>query len=389
MIDRVRTNKKSFMFAPVGIPRFIPGVSRKAFKDLMEYDPDYVNTESRSYSMVFSWDDMGGYVTDSWAKWTVKDVEYCTVWDQNTNMCVGDDGNSRGPNWAIRDVDLGLWMYRNKPEVAATSNAFPLIVDTLKVMFRTAAIVIDPARVAPWVREVLGIVELAAGDAEFMMKNAEPDEGNKMYLASYPIPHPQSMCVYDPSNNACTPTTMTQDDTGDGVYSLWADEWAAPCPGRTQCPQLSAEGNLVVTAHLLRGHTAPRCPEGPTGSHTCDLGSIPIFMVTIMRTWDFALPALAGFGAFDKPLQNVLSAGDISSMHRFLLQAGAGKIWALLKNSGEPGLDSLHVILHRLGPEQRLVLTRMLRNMGSGKRPTREERQLVHWLAASLKKQLR
>ncbi|MEE4146546.1 MAG: hypothetical protein V2I26_17210 [Halieaceae bacterium] len=389
MTDRDRENKKSFMFAPVGIPGFIPGVPRKAFKDLEEYDPDYVNTDSRSYSMVFSWDDMGGYVTDSWVKWTVRDVEYCTVWDQNTNLCVGDDGNYRGPNWATRDVDVGLWMYRNQPNVAATSNAFPMIVDTLKVVFRTAALVVDPARVAPWVREILGMVELASGDAEFLKENAEPDEGNKMYLASYPVPHPQSLCVYDPTNNACTPTTMSQDDTGDGVYSLWADEWAAPCPDHSKCPQLSAEGNLVVTAHLLRGHSAPRCPEGPTGSDTCDLGSVPILMVTIMRTWDFALSALAGFGNFGEPQSNALSAGGISRMHKFLLQAGAGRIWARLKTSGEPGLDRLHFILHRLSPEHRLVLTDMLRNMGSEKRPTQKECQLVHWIAASLQKQLR
>jgi hypothetical protein len=407
MINRDRDTNKSFMFAPVGIPRFIPGTPRQLFDDLIEYDPNYQNTVTRPYSMLFSWDDQGGYVTDSWVKWTVKNVEYCTWWNDNTKTCTGDTGTQRGPYWATRDVDLGLWIYRNKPPDPPTSNLFvPMVKSTLKLAFESIKLLVEPENPIAWIKEFLAMKEV--GDTygemmDFQEENKREDEGNKVYLASYVIPHPQSQCIALPENYFCTPSTISTG--GDAVYSLWADEWAAPCPSGTNCPSVSAEGELVVTAHLLRGLTAPICPaEAPEyGGHTCGLGRVPIMMITVMRVRDFAKPVLTGgfstgltgtqSGAFSTGLtgtQSNWSLGpDDNPIRRFLLLAGGKSIQTLLEHRGRPGREVLYSVLRQLTSEQRKMLREMLRTMGSGRRPTQQERKLVRFIATALKKGLK
>lgn len=373
MQNRDRGTPKAFMFVPVGLPNVIPAAPAEAFNS--NNDPNWENTTSRSYSMVFTWNDHKERVVDNWVQWTVKQVESCTL-----------IGNTCTPY--TQDVDLGLWMYRNEtPDTLKAYFQANVLKDVLTATLRILGIVVDPARVGPWVREFLAMKEIADDYEAFDTLNSlAAGDDSKMYLASYVIPNPNSMCVL--SNQGCVPSTMGPDETGtDGVYSLWPALYAGPCPAKTNCPIVAAEGELVVSAHLLRGKKAPMCPPDPPGNGTnyvCSLGQLPTFMITVMRHDDFGLGAIAA-AAQSSPS----AAAGTDKLRLFLLQAGAGSIRPLLERRGRLGLLTLRSLIQGLSFEQRQVFREMIRSMSSGRRPTKEERQLVHGLATALRERLK
>ena len=288
--------------------------------------------------------------------------------------------------------------------------------------------------------------------AAFKVANTKDDDGARMYLASYAVPNPRSFCVITGDPAVCAPSAMTPAETGDAVYSLWPAYYAGPCTWLTNyhywlCPSFAAEAEVVVTTHLLRGQAAPMCPADPPNdgvNYTCSLGTSPIFMITVMRPEDFVSGAMAGAlrsnpllkhpsfagcgdehqsGALAEVHQRLQDAdgdvgfhasqdGDVLSGHGgtargwhgqivdcrgadtdkirlFLLEAGAGGVGELLERSGRAGLLALRSLILELNPAQRLVLRGMVRAMASGRRPTQEERRLVHYLATALKARLK
>ncbi|HSB06220.1 MAG TPA: hypothetical protein VLK23_13600 [Thermodesulfobacteriota bacterium] len=362
---------KSFMFVPAGIPSLIPAAPQPG-------DPGYDPTTTHPYSMVFSWDDRGGFVVDNWVKWTVKGVRYisaCETDPSNPDQLVCHYDN--------QDVDLGLWMYRIKPTSKLVSSyLYTLVKDSLKLLFDTFKLTLELENPKAWVNEFLAWGELAKDAAEFAKENSQENDGNKMWVASYVIPNPKSVCVTSGSN--CTPATMTPDDSGDAIVSLWPAAYAGP-PGSCK-PELcsAAEGELVVSVHVLRGQKAKQCD--PTWyPNVCPLGSEPVVMITVMRVEDFAGPTLAGASPN-------LSSGAKTPRNKvrlFLLQAGAGRIRELLEKQGRTGLLELRSIIEELDPAQQGVLREMIRTMGTGRLPTQQERQLVHLLADELKARLK
>jgi hypothetical protein len=121
--------KKSFMFAPVGIPSLLPAAPAQDFVPNYitlpdghmvwnpAYDPTWEDTTTHPYPMVISWDDQGGFKVNNWVYWTVKNVPYVLCSDlNNASICVSHH----------QDVQLGLWMYRNKPTYNLLDNGYPL-----------------------------------------------------------------------------------------------------------------------------------------------------------------------------------------------------------------------------------------------------------------------
>ncbi len=367
MIDRSRNTKKSFMFAPVGLPRLIPALPPQSF------DPDsgYYNTESRSYSMVFSWDDRGGYVEDSWVKWTVQGVEYSKVID---GVLVPQDPV---------DVDVGLWMNRPKPEKESLkSGDFFLVSKAVFAAFHTFALVVEWENPVAWIEEFVALSELGIGVAEFEEENAEADDGYQMYLASYVVPAATSSCILHPT---CYPQVWSSNPSigaTDGVASFWAGSETGYMAG-------AAEAALVVSTHLLRGHSAPKC-QGYRDPYQCTLGSLPILMITVWRAEDWTANYAGAILHSDEFFAAGLPPIELENARHFLLQAGAGQILAHLQHWGHrPVLLTLASVVRELQPEQQQVLREMLRSAGSDRRPTKEEREVVRVITRALQDRLR
>ncbi len=375
---------KSFMFVPAGIPTLIPAAPEQNFvpKYLWDdygnlvpnpdFDSNYKDKTTHPYGMVFAWDDRGGFVVDNWVKWTIRDVKY--LCDRNEKNCLDQ-----------RDVGLGLWMYRNEPTSPLSSGALPVIVNSLKTTFETCALFFEPENPIAWMKAFLAVVETAKTATEFAKENTQENDGAKMWVASYVIPHPDSNCVrwQKDGTGKCEPAPLTADDA---VLSEWTGNVAGPCyeiAGTTTCPDEAAEGELAVSVHVLRGKKAKQC-DPLYYPNMCPLGSEPVVMITVMRVGDYVAGSLAG--AAPNP-----SLGEIPTdkIRLFLLQAGAGKIRELLQKQGRPGLLMLRSLVAGLDPAQRQVLREMVRTMGSGRLPTQQERQLVHLLADELKTRLK
>jgi hypothetical protein len=378
MQDDSRFVEKSFMFVPVGIPSLIPRVPEQNFLGPGDpgYDPDYLDTTTHPYSMVFSWDDQGGFVEDNWVEWTIKEVEY--LWcDRRNENCEP----------RTQDVPLGLWMYRNKPTFNLSSSFLPVLVDALALTFKTVGLVLTPESPTAWMKEFLAVKELAQDSAEFVKQNTQENDGNKMWVASYIIPNQTSQCVAAQQMGlTCNPEIMTNvsdKTTGDAVYVHWSAEWAGPEEPDGSTSQYAAEQKLVVSVHVLRGQRAKQCDPAFYPKH-CPLGSEPIVMITVMRSVDFKVGVLAGIA----PNQTLPGQTPTSPVRQFLLQAGAGKIQQLLAKQGRPGLLLLRSILLELSPDQTNVLEQMSSHMAAGRRPTQQERQLVHFIGRELQARL-
>ncbi|MFN2199182.1 MAG: hypothetical protein ACK2UW_23900 [Anaerolineales bacterium] len=363
-------NIDRFMFVPVGIPRLIPGLPEE---DFAPPDENYVDTNAHPYPMVFAFNDEPHSPTDppanldNWVKFTVKGVKY-------------DGTDCR--DCLSQDVQVGLWMYRNETPAQQTAEWLEYLATALKTTFTSVCLIVEAENPAAWIHEFLALGELGKSIGEWSEspENTRENDGRKMWLASYVIPNPNSLCVL--KGQGCKPSTLTT--TGDAVYSLWPDCWAGPSPDGEHCASSAAEANLVVEVGLLRGFAAENCGH----SEDCNLGREPVVTITVLRTQDFVLGAIAN-PALDSSLSEEIPMGPKDKIRLFLLQAGAGSIRELLKKQGRQGLFVLRSVIQGLAPAQKLVLNEMIRTMGSGRLPTQEERRLVHLIAHELKKQLR
>jgi hypothetical protein len=378
-------NKKSFMFTPVGVPVLIPGAPAQNFETPYlpdgapnpKYDPNYVDTTTHPYPMLFSWDDQGGFVIDNWARWTINNVKY--TW------C--DESSSVSPECEYRyqDVGLGLWMYRNKPTDGLRSGyLLPFVKQSLKLVFQTVKLAVEFENPVAWMKEFLAIANWADSASDFAKGNTQENDGHKMWVASYVMPDPYSLCVL--TDSACTPSTMVPSDSGndDAVYSLWPATFAGPSPDGSHGPSYAAEAQLIVSVHVFRGQRAKQC-DPLLYPNKCPLGSESVVMITVMRASDFSIAAMAGTAPSRSQGHGI--GGDRGRL--FLLQAGAGRIWPLLKKHESHGLDVLRSIVYGLDPVQEKALLQIIHDMGSGRLPTRQERELVRWIAGELQARLK
>jgi hypothetical protein len=322
--------------------------------------------------MVFSWDDRGGYVEDSWIKWTIKGVQYSKVIDE---VFVPQPP---------ADVEMGLWMYRPKPKIEELkSGYFSIVSSSIFAAFHTFALVVEFENPMAWVEEFVALAELGKGVAEFTEENTQADDGNQMYLASYVIPNTNSPCM---SDGTCYPAVWSSDPSAeatDAVASFYAGY-------EVGYPAGAAEASLVVSTHLLRGQSAPMCATEDLNSQPCVLGSVPILMITVWRAEDWAANNTGAILQSDEFLASSQLPANLDNARKFLLQAGAGGILAHLRYWGRrPVQLALASIIRELQPEQQLVFHEMLRSAGSGRRPTKQERKVVHLIHKALQKRLK
>ena len=118
MVNSDRKTKKTFMFAPVGVPNTIPGSPVKYFPDVCDDvvgcvpacngpgDPRKECTAkeqqaNRPYSMVLAWDDHNGDASFNTAWFTIKGLQYCV----GSTSCTPK----------VADVPLGIYMSRISP----------------------------------------------------------------------------------------------------------------------------------------------------------------------------------------------------------------------------------------------------------------------------------
>ena len=380
--DQDRKTEKSFMFAPVGVPELIPEAPAQAFvlptndngQPNPDYDPDYVNTETRPYSFVLSWDDKGGYVEDNWLTWTIKDVD-----------CLEDYVSKRYCE-PTEDVDLGLFITRKAPTPLSAGFYWDLVKTILSRSLQIVGIVVAPESPRAWTSFFLGTggISNAAG---FNTQQTTADEGSldagaqneKWYIASFPIPDLDVPCYT--SSPECTPTTDPGDDA---VQAGWN-----PMGGVVQ-------QQIVVTTHLLRGQSAQHSSK----EYFCDydlaacrgkLGSVPIAMITIM-TIDQWLASVFPLLGESNDASSILSSGrDLISAGNSgrLGLAGIELIRSILQQHGREGLLTLVSVLRNLPLQQREAIREVVNARRSGTPLTPRQQALVHMVAVRLRAQMK
>jgi hypothetical protein len=170
MVSQDELNR--FMFVPVGIPRLIPGLPAQDFLKPGDpgYIPNYIDTTSHPYPMVFSFSDLPHSPTDppanldNWVHFTVKGVPY--------RPCSYDGSNCTDP--VSQDVQVGLWMYRNGTGAKQTAAWLPELKASLHAVFMTVALIGSGGEVLPlWIQQYLSMVELGKATAATWSTSSE------------------------------------------------------------------------------------------------------------------------------------------------------------------------------------------------------------------------
>lgn len=343
MADTNRFNKKSFLFAPVGVPSVIPAVPDKAFPGRPGYDAAWVNTVSRPYSMVLSWDDQDRFVERSSAFWTVRGVEYCAP-DVDSGTCTMGSG----------DVPVGLFLSRIAPELKPMSSFFMIAKDIVSVCFQAVKIVTTGSPTA-WVKAALAIKETAQ-DAVFLARQQNEDEEGKMYVSAYALPAMDLYCYTNNSTEQCQPTASAHDDAADAA---WHPSWGG-----------YPASEIVVMTQVLRGYKATIENSGE-GS----LGEVPVVMITLIRATEYNSAhavRLAQVGVHPSP---EISA-EILQLRR------------ILEKNPRAGLESLRSIIDASDSGDRYILRRLLASITAGEHVTIAQRQRLQRFIVDLRQAL-
>lgn len=321
--NRDRDQKKSFMFAPVGVPANIPPIGTETVRDEAG-QPLYLEPHAQAnyhpYPFVISWNNRDGMAEETSIAWTVNDVCYPSI---GTDPARCSDK---------QDVTLGMWFVRQNPKPELKSAFFAAIKAITTLVFETAALVESGgASAIPWVTEFLATEELGQGVTEFAIEQTAEDYGPRMYVSAIPLPASGSDCSIGIgpgcmpgfSNLTCDPDALPDD----GVAVQWDTSDGGKHPSR-----------LRVTTQLLRGNWE-RDPY---------LGRMPIVLVMVWDP-DWYLDAHSAW-RLENPCQTT---------------AGVSKIQAHLRHGGRRALLQLSRLIHSLGPREREVFDAALRGLGS------------------------
>ncbi|HEY3441246.1 MAG TPA: hypothetical protein VGK29_10860 [Paludibaculum sp.] len=349
--NRNRETEKSFLFAPVGVPRVMAPVPVQTFPDLPGFDANYVNSSTRPYSMVFAWDDRNAFVKQSSVFWTIEGVRY-----YKCNGC---------PTLTA-DVPLGLFMSRIAPEGSLRTGFLPVLVDVVKEAATFAKIAINPLNPLSWVKAFMGIKELA-DDAAFAQRQQQSDEEGKMYMSAYAIPDIATTCYANISTSGCVPSAHYNDDAADAQWGYALGGYAAQ--------------EIMVTTHIIRGKRAEQSWVENIDGRRGSLGELGMVMITVMRSQDY----VAAFAAHlaNTPLaragtpENLRLTPDV--------RANVQQLRHLLEKHGLSGADALRVILGRLDTAERQHVSSILHTLRSGGALTNAERQYLHRLIVDLR----
>jgi hypothetical protein len=370
-----RQTKKSFIFAPLGIPAKIPPPPAQALVPKYldngqlnpAWDPNYINTETRPYSMVFSWDDRGSPdITYNYVTWTIQGVE-----------CHHDD---RCPPYT-QNVDLGLFITRQLPQESLDAKFFfELVTGPLREVFSIISVAVFPEVPLAWINFFLATFKLEkmGFDADKFAEEQKIADSNKhgqWWIAAYPIPDMFSItggeneCYF---SKQCAPSTDLADDA---VEASWDDVHGG-----------FFADQLVVTTHLLRGKAATNSyaynPNACIGEFSAagSMGSAPIAMVSVMTKDQWFAGQLASMAKASMPSKSVKKKG---------VSSGLELIGSLVQKDGRAAVLELLSIIRDLPQQQRQFLGELLRSRRAGNPLTPHEQAFVHMLAVRLLSRVR
>lgn len=354
VVDKNRWLAKSFLFAPVGVPNFLPRVPAQATPGDPSYDPNYVNNVTHPYSMVLAWDDDGGYVYKSSVFWKVKDVKY-SVCSPATGACT----------WQVADVPLGLFMSRIAPKVAPESQFLAVLVGQLKTILSMVKIAKSPLNPLVWYSAFTTEKELE-NQTEFLARQMAVDEAGKMYVTAYAIPDMTTDCYQKNSlGYACAPSAAYADDATD---AQWGEALGGP-----------AASALMVTTHVLRGQKSLET-WSPWASDTPGrIGYLPIVMITIMTADQYAAGQCATL------VQSDILQSELGARLTADVRANVQQLRKLLEKHGLLGLDALWSVVQQFNPDQRQFLREAVQAMAGGESLTNAQRQAFHRLIVDVR----
>lgn len=248
-----RMTHETGMFAPVGYVNALnsmPGAWENDPETGWAYVPASPNTETHPLSMLVSWEDQGGYVTDAAMGYAIHDV-----W----NFSHG----------ATADVHLRLWFTRTKPSTGVHVGDFSLFSALVVEVADVMGLILEPENPIAWLDAFVASRELwSEGDEQlFDQENSEDDGTDKMYIAAYALP---DGC---PTGYTCAPQyiyTTGGDSATDGVAVQWASgtgEHAA---------------NIVVSTYVIRGSEA----RGVNDDNGC-CGTLPVVAIVVWTSDQF------------------------------------------------------------------------------------------------------
>lgn len=324
VVDTDRRSHNPCMYAPLGWPTKLDKLAgdwdQKADGTYI-FTPESPNHVVHPYNFVLTFNDQGDYQEVGTMGWTVKNV-WNTV------------------HMGQKDVELRLWITRNKPTEKLRSEIFRVISAAFVEVADLIGLAIEPANPIAWLDLFVATKELAS--SSFEAANAEETGGEKMYAAAYAVP--------ENCTSATEPQITYHSSSGETTDALDV-QWATSCGDYAS--------NVLVTTHLLRG-------EDMNYSGCC--GSAPILAITI---WE---PEMFVFG---------WAASKASP----LLKDRAGRsINSTLRRSKKDSYKLFAHLYKSLDQEQRENLRTSFQSLLRQKRLTEDQSQLLEQIAEALEK---
>lgn len=387
--NRDRQTKKSFMFAPVGIPGTICGSGVYPIKQPDGVDPPYKNEFNPAYHtllecqerlqtatasvvapvpFIVSWEDDGGLIKDTKLAWTMHDV-ICNAADRyidpekhGCSSVIDFDGGRTYKG----DIDLGLWFNRTGTEKPPIGQLFRETMETVKSAINLVLHIENPLA---WVDAFLAVKDLAEHEQDFEEWNRGDHTGVRMTVHSYPVPHAGSGCDLQTHPDAVCVPDVYGTAAADNVTLQWASAWdtsAGP-----------AEAGVVVTTHVLRGHDAYNntWTDGNGISHCCyfAFGSLTTVNITIMTPSNYGASAV----------HTVATATSPTRLRNVLLSNGFGRIREYLLRHGREGLLALGDVVQSLPSADVQLLIQATKSTLTGQ-PRKEEEAVLRTVAKAL-----
>jgi hypothetical protein len=346
-LDRNRKNKKSFMFAPVGLPGTICGTGAYP---LQQADGSYQYQFSPAHHtlpecrerlqdatapvvapvpFLISWEDDDGLIKKSSLAWTMHDV-ICNVAPQ---YVVPGDGCTVVPDFDgtstyKADIDLGLWFVRSGTDKPPLGKLF---ADTVSILGTAIALFENPLNPFTWRDAFLAVKHLAEHAQDFDEWNRGDHAGVRMTVRSYPVPRAGSFCAQPDA--VCVPQVV-----GNGANDNVTVQWASNFKDGAG----NAEGGVVVVTNVLRSHDAYNNTYlDHNGLLRCcyfKFGSITTVNVTIMTPNQYAAAAI----------KTVATTTSAAPLRQVLLSNGFGRLRQYLLRHGEEGHLALQEVIRAL-----------------------------------------
>ena len=337
-LDRDRKRKKSFTFAPLGVPGTICGTGLYPMETVQDTgEITYITEFSPTFHTVpeclgrlqeatdpvvapvpflVSWQDNDGLVEESWLKWTIHDV-ICNVADE---FVVEGDGCTQTLDfdgtfntWKA-DIDLGLWFHRSETEEPSEGRFF---LESIEIVVSAVELIESPLNPYHWKTAYLAVKEMVENMEDWADWNLGDYTGATMTVSAYPFPREGSGC-FD-ADPPCKPAAKS-DGANDNVMLQWNSNFTDG-PG-------DAEGSVVVLTQVLRGHDAwnNEWEDDDEIRRCCTFrfGSMTTVNITLMLPNHVATAAVKSVATTTSParLRHVLLSNGFGSIRQYLLKNG-------------------------------------------------------------------